>query len=84
MFNDFKGFDEKGNPVAISVPPTLLISSVAVVEDITKVVSLDAKNAGDLVYGLNSEEETAYGFQLAGADLAPQLVISFFLLCIVV
>src|SRR3989338_6165340 len=26
MFNDFKGYDEKGNPVEISIPPTLLIS----------------------------------------------------------
>ena len=50
MFNDFKGFNAKGEPVKISIPPTLLISSIGVVNDITKVVSLDVKNAGDLVY----------------------------------
>lgn len=50
MFNDFKGFDDKGNPVKISVPPTLLISSVSVLDDVTNVVSIDAKFAGDLVY----------------------------------
>jgi phosphoribosylformylglycinamidine synthase II len=50
MFNDFKGFNEKGEPIKISIPPTLLISSIGVVNDITKVVSLDVKNAGDLVY----------------------------------
>ncbi|MBI2043824.1 phosphoribosylformylglycinamidine synthase [Candidatus Pacearchaeota archaeon] len=50
MFNDFKGFDENGNPIKISVPPTLLISSVAVMDDSRKAVSLDAKFAGDIVY----------------------------------
>lgn len=50
MFNDFKGFDENGNPVKISVPPTLLISSIGIIDDITKAVSLDAKFPGDLIY----------------------------------
>jgi phosphoribosylformylglycinamidine synthase len=50
MFNDFKGYDEKGNPVAISIPPTLLISAIGVIPDIRKVVSPEFKNAGDLIY----------------------------------
>ncbi len=50
MFNDFKGFDELGNPVKISVPPTLLISSISVMDNVEKVVSIDAKIPGDLVY----------------------------------
>ncbi len=50
MFNDFKGFDKNGKPIKISIPPTLLISSMSVINDITKVVSLDAKIPGDLVY----------------------------------
>jgi phosphoribosylformylglycinamidine synthase subunit PurSL len=52
MFNDFKGFDKNGKPIHISIPPTLLISSIGVVNDITKTVSLDAKIPGDLVYVL--------------------------------
>jgi phosphoribosylformylglycinamidine synthase len=44
MFNDFKGFDAKGNPVAISVPPTLLVSSISVVEQVEHAVTLDFKN----------------------------------------
>lgn len=52
MFNDFKGFDKNGKPIKISIPPTLLISAIGVVHDITKVISLDAKNADDLVYVL--------------------------------
>lgn len=63
MFNDFKGFDKNGKPVKISVPPTLLISSIGVIPDITKVVSLDAKIPGDLVYILGDTYE-----ELAGSE----------------
>ncbi|MFA4891193.1 MAG: AIR synthase-related protein [Candidatus Gracilibacteria bacterium] len=50
MFNDFKGFDAKGNPAKISVPPTLLISSLGVIDDVKKAVTMDPKVIGDLVY----------------------------------
>ena len=50
MFNDFKGFDENGKPIEISIPPTLLISAISVIEDVTKAITLDAKMPGDVVY----------------------------------
>lgn len=50
MFNDFKGYDEKGKPIKISVPPTLLISAIGVMPDASKAVSLDFKFPGDLIY----------------------------------
>ncbi len=50
MWNDFKGYDEKGNSVAISIPPTILISAIGVVSDIYKVVSPEFKEAGDYIY----------------------------------
>jgi phosphoribosylformylglycinamidine synthase subunit PurSL len=50
MFNDFKGFDKKGNPVKISIPPTLLVSSIGIVDDVLKCSSLDFKFPGDLIY----------------------------------
>ncbi len=50
MFNDFKGYDDNGNPVAISIPPTLLISSLGVMDDVQKSVTLDSKIPGDIVY----------------------------------
>ena len=58
MFNDFRGFDEKLNPVNISVPPTLLISSIGVVEDINYCQTMDFKAEGDLIYlaGITSAE----------------------------
>ena len=50
MFNDFKGYDKEGKPVKISIPPTLLISSIGVVDDAARLVSIDAKMPGDLIY----------------------------------
>ena len=50
MFNDFKGFDNNGTPVKIAIPPTLLISSISVIDEIIKVVSFEVKLPGDFVY----------------------------------
>jgi len=35
---------------SISIPPTLLISAISVIPDITKVISMDAKSPGNLIY----------------------------------
>ncbi len=58
MFNDFKGFDENSNPISISVPPTLLISSIAVVDDVDICQSIDFKFENDIIYllGVTSDE----------------------------
>lgn len=56
MFNDFRGFTEKGQPVHIAIPPTLLISTIGVMSDVRKAVTLDAKQPGDLVYVLGETD----------------------------
>jgi phosphoribosylformylglycinamidine synthase II len=61
MFNDFSGYDAENNPVKISVPPTLLISSIGIHQDVSKAVSLDAKIAGDLVYVIGETYEELGG-----------------------
>jgi phosphoribosylformylglycinamidine synthase len=61
MFNDFSGFDAENRPVKISVPPTLLISSIGVHPDVTKAVSMEAKFEGDLVYVVGATEEELGG-----------------------
>ncbi len=61
MFNDFSGFDADNNPVKISVPPTLLISSIGVHDDVRKAVSMDGKIDGDLVYGIGETTEELGG-----------------------
>ncbi len=68
MFNDFSGFDEKGNPVKYSIPPTLLISSFGVIDNIEKTVSLDAKKSGDLVYILGETFDEIGGTEFAIAN----------------
>ncbi|EKE15416.1 MAG: hypothetical protein ACD_12C00030G0005 [uncultured bacterium] len=61
MFNDFKGYDEKGNPIKISVSPTLLISSIGLIEDVLKTVSIDVKFPGDLIYILGETKDELGG-----------------------
>lgn len=50
MFNNFSGFAANGKPLNISVLPTLLVSAVSVLNDISDVISLDFKKSGDLIY----------------------------------
>ncbi len=57
MFNDFKGFDEKGNPIKISIPPTLLISAIGVMQNLNKTVSPEFKNVGDVIYVLGQTHD---------------------------
>ncbi|NMB79391.1 MAG: phosphoribosylformylglycinamidine synthase [Methanomicrobiales archaeon] len=63
MFNDFSGFDAENNKVKVSVPPTLLISSIGVHQDVAKSVSMDAKIEGDLVYVIGDTAD-----ELAGSE----------------
>jgi len=61
MFNDFKGYDEKGNSLAISIPPTLLISAISVMPNIYKTVSPEFKNSGDVIYLLGETHDELGG-----------------------
>jgi len=61
MFNDFKGYDEKGNPIKISIPPTLLISSIGIINDVFNTVSIDVKFPGDLIYILGETKDELGG-----------------------
>jgi len=62
----------KGQPVKISVLPTLLVSSLGIIEDVGKVVSMDLKFPGDLVYILGSTGQELGGGG-AGQAGAPEL-----------
>lgn len=57
MFNDFKGYDENGNAVKISAPPTLLISSIGVIPNVLNSISLAPKASGDSVYLLGETKD---------------------------
>ncbi len=49
LFNEYEVEGE-----TICIPHTLLISAVAVMDDVTRSVSMDAKQAGDLIYVVSS------------------------------
>ncbi|MBL4805474.1 MAG: phosphoribosylformylglycinamidine synthase [Alphaproteobacteria bacterium] len=57
MFNDFKGFDKDGKQVKISAPPTLLASSIGVIPNVDRAISLAPKAVGDLVYLLGETKD---------------------------
>lgn len=65
MFNDFRGYDETGNPVAISVLPTLLVSSIGVFPDAEQSVSIDVKVPGDMLYLLGETADELGGTEYA-------------------
>jgi phosphoribosylformylglycinamidine synthase len=65
MFNDFKGYDEKGEFLKISILPTLLISTLGVIQDAEKAISIDAKVTGDAVYLLGETHDELGGSEYA-------------------
>jgi phosphoribosylformylglycinamidine synthase subunit PurSL len=58
MKNDYRVGDAK-----ISIPPTVLFSVLGLIEDVTAVVTMDAKRPGDVVYVLG-----ATGAELGGSE----------------
>jgi phosphoribosylformylglycinamidine synthase subunit PurSL len=56
MKNDYKIGDTK-----ISIPPTVLFTAAAVMDDVTKSVSMDVKVAGDVVYVLGETKNELGG-----------------------
>lgn len=61
MFNDFKGYDKDGKPIKISIPPTLMVSSISVMRDARRAVSMETKFAGDIIYVLGETREELGG-----------------------
>jgi phosphoribosylformylglycinamidine synthase len=48
--NEFRFVDADGNSQSISVPPSLLISALGQIDDVSRAVSMDLKEAGNLLY----------------------------------
>ncbi len=46
---------------SIAIPPTLLISAIGIMEDVTRAISMDAKRAGDLIYILGDTKDELGG-----------------------
>lgn len=52
MFNDWQGLDKNKKPIKLSILPTVLISALGIINDVSKAVSMEVKFPGDLVYVL--------------------------------
>lgn len=65
MFNDFSGYNEDFEEVQISIPPTLLISSIGVIQDIRKAQTIDFKFSNDLIYIIGFTEDESGGSEYA-------------------
>lgn len=63
MFNDFKGYNEDGEFLKISVPPTLLIFSMGLMDNHTDALTIDVKEPGDILYVLGDTYD-----ELAGSE----------------
>ncbi|MCG8652322.1 MAG: AIR synthase-related protein, partial [Pirellulales bacterium] len=63
--NEFSFHDEAGNRQTIAIPPSLLISAMGQMEDVSQAVTMDAKSAGNQVFLIG-----ATGNELGGSHLA--------------
>ena len=67
MFNDFKGFDGNNKPIKISVLPTLMISSLGVIDDVKDTMTMGFKIHGDLVYAVGKTKDECGASELYNA-----------------
>lgn len=61
MFNDFRGFTEKGDAVHIKGMPMLLVSSIGVMKDVRKAMTMNPKQTGEVVYLIGETKEELGG-----------------------
>lgn len=62
--NEFSYQDDEGNRQTISIPSTLLISALGQVDDVALCVSMDLKQAGNLVYQVGQTHDELGGSHL--------------------
>jgi phosphoribosylformylglycinamidine synthase II len=65
MFNDFRGYTDKGEQVHIAALPTLLVSAIGVMPDAARAVTLDAKMSGDALYLIGETHDELGGSEYA-------------------
>ena len=63
--NEFSYHDADGRKRTISIPPSLLISAMGQVDDVSRCVTMDAKEAGNLVYLVGTTKAELGGSHLS-------------------
>ena len=65
MYNDFNGYDKKNNKVKISIPPTLLISSIGIIKSYKELLTIVPQTTEDFVYVVGRT-----GNEMGGSEFA--------------
>ncbi len=71
MFNDFHGYTADGKPIHIAALPTLLVSAIGVIPDVTKAITIDFKRVGDLVYVIGDTNDELGASEYGGGGVIP-------------
>lgn len=63
--NEFSYFDDAGNKQTIAIPPSLLISAMGQIDDVRNCVTMDLKEAGNLLYQVGETKNELGGSHFA-------------------
>ena len=63
--NEFSYHDSGGDKQTISIPPSLLISAMGQIDDVSKAVTMDAKQAGNIVFLVGETKNELGGSHLS-------------------
>lgn len=63
--NEFSYTDARGEKQTIAIPPSLLISAIGQVEDVSRCVTMDLKRAGNLIYQVGRTRDELGGSHFA-------------------
>jgi len=71
MYNDFNGYDKKNKKIKISIPPTLLISSIGIIKNYKNLLTIVPQAVDDLVYIIGKT-----GNEIGGSEFAKIFAIN--------
>ena len=65
MYNDFNGYDKENKKIKISIPPTLLISSIGIINSYKNLLTIVPQSIDDLVYVIGETSNEIGGSEFA-------------------
>jgi phosphoribosylformylglycinamidine synthase len=71
MYNDFNGYDKRNRKIKISIPPTLLISSIGIIKSYKNLLTIVPQTVDDIVYIIGKT-----GNEIGGSEFAKIFAIN--------
>ena len=71
MYNDFNGYDKRNRKIKISIPPTLLISSIGIIKSYINLLTIVPQDVDDLIYIIGKT-----GNEIGGSEFAKIFAIN--------